>query len=66
MILTLTYFLGLGAISGGSQGLGLSPPPSLQQQQAPQQQYYQAAQYGGMSAIPSPPAVLFNSSMYFL
>uniref|UniRef100_A0A6M2DUH9 Putative mediator of rna polymerase ii transcription subunit 12-like isoform x3 n=1 Tax=Xenopsylla cheopis TaxID=163159 RepID=A0A6M2DUH9_XENCH len=53
---------GLGAISGGSQGLGLSPPPSLQQQQAPQQQYYQAAQYGGMSAIPSPPAVLFNST----
>lgn len=43
---------------------GLSPPPQMQQnaiQTAPQS-YYQASQTYGMSAIPSPPAVLFNSS----
>uniref|UniRef100_A0A6B2EIL6 BAT2 N-terminal domain-containing protein n=1 Tax=Phlebotomus kandelakii TaxID=1109342 RepID=A0A6B2EIL6_9DIPT len=44
-------------------GLGLSPPP-LQPSalQAAPQTYYQPSQFGGMSAIPSPPAVLFNSS----
>lgn len=43
--------------------LGLSPPPiqSGGIQTAPQP-YYQASQFGNMSAIPSPPAVLYNSS----
>lgn len=43
---------------------GLSPPPMQQGtiQTAPQQ-YYQPQQFGNMSTIPSPPAVLFNSSM---
>lgn len=45
-------------------GLGLSPPPQMQQNTMPTvpQSYYQASQTYGMSAIPSPPAVLFNSS----
>ncbi|CAO1439362.1 unnamed protein product [Diamesa serratosioi] len=44
---------------------GLSPPPQMQQnplqQQQQQQPYYQPTQYQGMSAIPSPPAVVYNS-----
>ncbi|XP_020288922.1 protein PRRC2C-like isoform X4 [Pseudomyrmex gracilis] len=48
----------------------LSPPPfnstgqpsHINYQEFPQYPGSQAAQYGGMSAIPSPPAVLFNSS----
>jgi hypothetical protein len=47
-------------------GLGLSLPLQMQQTSLPTatlQQYYQASQFGGMSAIPSPPAVLFNSAM---
>lgn len=45
-----------------STGLGLSPPP-MQQGTIPSapQTYYQPSQYG-MSAIPSPPAVIYNSS----
>lgn len=43
--------------------LGLSPPPiQAGGLQAAPQPYYQASQFGGMSAIPSPPAVLYNSS----
>lgn len=47
-------------------GLGLSPPPTIQQgttqmHQAPQT-FYQPSQFGAMPTIPSPPAVLFNSS----
>lgn len=43
--------------------LGLSPPPIQQGNlQAGPQPYYQPSQFGGMSAIPSPPAVLYNSS----
>lgn len=46
-----------------STGLGLSPPPMQQQGTIPSapQTYYQPSQYG-MSAIPSPPAVIYNSS----
>ncbi|XP_019526904.3 mediator of RNA polymerase II transcription subunit 12 isoform X1 [Aedes albopictus] len=45
-----------------STGLGLSPPP-MQQGTIPSapQTYFQPSQYG-MSAIPSPPAVIYNSS----
>lgn len=43
--------------------LGLSPPPMQQGIQSAPQPYYQPSQFGGMSAIPSPPAVLYNSSM---
>lgn len=44
-------------------GLGLSPPPMQQNMQAaPQPPYYQPSQFGGISAIPSPPAVLYNST----
>lgn len=42
--------------------LGLSPPPMQQSIQTAPQPYYQPSQFGGMSAIPSPPAVLYNSS----
>lgn len=42
--------------------LGLSPPPMQQGIQTAPQPYYQPSQFGGMSAIPSPPAVLYNSS----
>jgi hypothetical protein len=42
---------------------GLSPPPMQQGTlQAAPQAYYPPTQFGNMSAIPSPPAVLFNSS----
>ncbi|XP_062555069.1 uncharacterized protein LOC134220102 isoform X2 [Armigeres subalbatus] len=43
-----------------SAGLGLSPPP-MQQGTIQSAPYYQPSQYG-MSAIPSPPAVIYNSS----
>lgn len=42
--------------------LGLSPPPMQQGIQTAPQPYYQPSQFGNMSAIPSPPAVLYNSS----
>lgn len=43
-------------------GLGLSPPPMQQGMPAAPQPYYQPSQFGGISAIPSPPAVLYNST----